>query len=378
MTELRSGTVSHRELRLQVREHLRNRIAEGAFEPSCDSWLSGFSPEFSHELGRKGWLGITWPKKYGGHGLSQLHRFAVTEELLAAGAPVAAHWAADRQSGPAILQFGNERQKLRFLPEIAAGRCYFAIGMSEPDSGSDLASVRTSAKQADDGGWLINGRKLWTSHAHNAHYMIALCRTAPAASDRRAGLSQFIVDLRTPGLQVNPVLLIDGGHHFNEVVIDDIHVGADAMLGAKGDGWTQVTRELVFERGGPERFLSTYPLIQEAIARAADTSVNRKVVGSLIAELWCLRQLAIQIVTGADDNQPSALNAAITKEIGTRLEQSIIEQAALLVQTEADPSAVAQFERLLAQSVLHAPGFTLRGGTNEVLRSVIAKMGGLR
>jgi acyl-CoA dehydrogenase len=369
-------TITVTDLRLQVRHYLHRRIAEGAFEPACDNWLSGFSPEFSRELGACGWLGLTWPRQYGGRELSPLHRFAVSEEVLAAGAPVAAHWVADRQSGPAILEYGTEKQKAYFLPLIAAGRCYFAIGMSEPDSGSDLASVRTSAQRGVDGGWVISGRKLWTSHAHQAGHMIALCRTGPPGEDRHQGLSQFVVDLATPGIQISPVLLIDGGHHFNEVILDEVRLGDDALLGREGDGWRQVTRELVFERGGPERFLSTYPLVQAAVARASAGPASRQVTGQMVAELWCLRQLAIEILTESGGSRPAALSAAITKDIGTRLEQTIIERAASLVGAEAAPSAASHFERLLAQSVLHSPGFTLRGGTSEVLRGIIARMAG--
>jgi len=365
------------ELRLEVRDYLREKRADGTFVPACDNWLSGFCPEFSRNLGARGWLGITWPRRYGGRELSPLHRFAVNEELLAAGAPVAAHWVADRQSGPAILEYGTEQQKARFLPEIAAGRCYFAIGMSEPDSGSDLASVRTAARRTERDRWVISGRKLWTSHAHQASHMIALCRTGPAGEDRHEGLSQFVIDLRTPGIQINPVLLIDGGHHFNEVVLDEVAVAGDALLGAEGGGWHQVTRELVFERGGPERYLSTYPLVEAAVARASDGPGNRQALGQMIADLWCLRQLAIQIVTESGTSRPAPLNAAITKDIGTRLEQTLIDGAASLVAAEADPAATSDFERLLAQSVLHSPGFTLRGGTSEVLRGIIAKMAGL-
>jgi acyl-CoA dehydrogenase len=370
--------VSADDLRQQVRAYLENERAAGTFLPSCDSWLAGFSPSFSEGLGHHGWIGLTWPATYGGHELSPLHRFAVTEELLVAGAPVAAHWIADRQSGPSILKYGTEAQKQHFLPAIAAGRCYFAIGMSEPDSGSDLASVRTSAARSA-GGWVLNGTKLWTSHAHRAHYMIALCRTSPVAEDRHAGLSQFLVDLHTPGITVNPVRLLDGSHHFNEVVLDGVQLDEDALLGQEGDGWAQVTQELTFERGGPERFLSTYPLVTAAIGQAADSPRTRETIGDMVSQLWALRELALSVLSDSPDHaRAPALSAAITKEIGTRLEQSLVDYSRRLVGREADPSSSEDYERLLAEAVLHAPGFTIRGGTTEVLRGVIAKMSGLK
>jgi acyl-CoA dehydrogenase len=216
---------------------------------------------------------MTLPRQYRGTDAGALHRFVVTEELLAAGAPVAAHWIADRQSGPALLRFGTEQQRAEILPGIARGELYFAIGMSEPDSGSDLASVRTRASRVD-GGWLVNGTKLWTSGAHHAHFMITLVRTAPPAqapaeADRHAGLSQLIVDLAAPGVQVRPIRLLTGEHHFNEVVLADVFVPDSRLLGRAGDGWHQVTSELAFERSGPERILSTFPLLAAAVDQPA-------------------------------------------------------------------------------------------------------------
>jgi acyl-CoA dehydrogenase len=375
---LSPGKPTPNELRLRVREFLELHREKGTFTPSCDAWLTGFSPSFSAALGELGWIGVAWPREYGGRGLSQMHRFVVAEELLAAGAPVAAHWTADRQSGPTLLNYGTEAQRRTFLPGIAAGRLYFAIGMSESDSGSDLASVRTTARRTE-GGWVITGRKLWTSHAHRADHMIALCRTAPADADRHAGLSQFVIDLHAAGIVINPIRLIDGGRHFNEVVLDDVALPEDALVGRLGQGWEQVTRELTFERGGPERYLSTLPLVGTALDLAEDSPINRQIAGRIVADLWSLRQLSLQILTETGDapRQPAALSAAITKAIGTRLEQALIGDAARLVGAEPDPASHDEFQRLLAEAVLHSPGFTIRGGTTEVLRGVIAKMGGL-
>ncbi|MFS8630008.1 MAG: acyl-CoA dehydrogenase family protein, partial [Bacillales bacterium] len=157
--------------RREVREFLEEEKRKGTFETKCDSWLNGASPEFSKNLGEKGWIGMTWPKKYGGGERNALDRYILIEELLAAGAPVAAHWFADRQSGPLLLRYGTEEQKQYFLPKIAKGEAYFAIGLSEPNSGSDLASLSIRAEKTD-GGWILNGSKIWSSGAHIAHYMI--------------------------------------------------------------------------------------------------------------------------------------------------------------------------------------------------------------
>jgi acyl-CoA dehydrogenase len=241
---------SAEELRAEVREFLSCEITAGAFSPRCDSWFGEYSPEFSRKLGERGWLGMTWPKRYGGHERSALERFVVTEELLAAGAPVASHWIADRQSGPSILRHGTEEQKKRFLPAIARGECFFSIGMSEPESGSDLASVRTGAERVG-GGWRVNGTKIWTGGAHRSHHVIVLCRTSPPEErDRHAGLSQLILDFSAPGMTVTPIRLLTGEHVFNEVIMEDVEVPDGMVLGNIGDGWRQVTSELAFERTG--------------------------------------------------------------------------------------------------------------------------------
>ena len=215
-------------------------------------------------MGQRGWIGMTWPKQHGGHERSFLERYVVLEEMLAAGAPVALHWIADRQSGPLILRVGTDEQK-KILPRIAAGEVFFCIGMSEPDVGSDLASVRTRAAKVQ-GGYLVNGTKVWTSFAHKSHYMILFCRTGPAEDRPSAACSQFLVDLHnTPGITIRPILALTGEHHFNEVVFTDAFLPDTALLGREGDGWNQVTSELAFERSGPERFLSSFRLFVELV-----------------------------------------------------------------------------------------------------------------
>lgn len=366
-------------LRREVRDFLDAQRSCGAFEPQCDSWLAGFDPEFSRELGKRGWLGMTWPRRYGGHEAPALHRFVVTEELLAAGAPVAAHWVADRQSGPALLRYGTEGQRKRLLPAMARGECFFAIGMSEPDSGSDLASVRTAAHRDADG-WRLRGVKVWTSGAHHCHYMITLCRTSPADErGKRDGLSQLIVDLTAPGVLISPIRLIDGEHHFNEVVLDDVFVPDEMVLGTIGAGWQQVTSELAYERSGPERFLSTFPLLMELVREAAPTDRRQRCsIGSLVAQLWALRQLSLRIAAALDEGTAPDTAAALVKDMGTRLENEVIDIVRAV--TPVSPSATGEraLDRAFARAVLHSPAFTLRGGTNEILRGIVARGLGLR
>jgi alkylation response protein AidB-like acyl-CoA dehydrogenase len=368
-------------LRAEVREFLAKE--RGAFEPRCDSWLSGWDEGFSRRLGARGWLGMTVPREYGGHARSALDRYVVTEELLAAGAPVAAHWIADRQTAPALLRYGTPGLRERYLPAIARGECYFAIGLSEPDAGSDLAAVRTKAVRVD-GGWELTGTKVWTSGAHHAHAFVVLARSSPPEGrDRHVGLSQFVVDLAAPGVGIRPIRLLTGEHHFNEVVLDQVLVPDTMVLGQIGDGWRQVTSELAFERSGSERFLSTFPLLAALVGYLGERPEReragaRVALGGLVSRLWTLRQLSLSVAGALDRGEVPEVAAALVKDLGTRLENEITETARLLVRTEPDPSAATGLPRLLADAVLHAPGFTLRGGTNEILRGVVARAMGMR
>jgi acyl-CoA dehydrogenase len=366
------------ELRAEVRRFLADELAAGAWHPRPDVWLSGWDERFSRELGRRGWLGMTIPTEYGGHGASPLDRYVVTEELLAAGAPVAAHWIADRQIGPSLLRFGTEEQRRRYLPRIAAGECYFGIGMSEPDAGSDLAAVRTRAERVA-GGWQLTGSKVWTSGAHHAHAFFALARSAPRdEQNRHAGLSQFLVELDSPGVQIRPIPLLTGAHHFNEVVFDHVFVPDELVFGEIGAGWHQVTSELAFERSGPERFLSTFPLLAAIVGELAGVPGVEREVGGLVTRLWALRRMSLAVAGALESGSAPELAAAVLKDLGTRYENEVVDAARLLVAIPPDPAAPDGFPRLLADAVLHAPGFTLRGGTNEVLRGIVARGLGLR
>ncbi|SDF01999.1 acyl-CoA dehydrogenase family protein [Pseudonocardia oroxyli] len=362
-------------LRAEVRAFLAEELAADRWRPRADTWLSGWDERFSKELAARGWLGMTIPPEYGGHGRGALERYVVTEELLAAGAPVAAHWIADRQIGPSLLRFGTEEQRQAFLPGIARGEVYFGIGMSEPDSGSDLASVRSRAEPVD-GGWELTGTKVWTSGAHRAHAFFALVRTSPKdETNRHAGLSQLIVELDSPGVTIRPIPLLTGAHHFNEVVFDKVFIPESRVLGEIGQGWHQVTSELAFERSGPERYLSTFPLLTALLREAHQVDEER--LGGLVSRYWTLRRMSLAIAGALEAGQAPELAAAVVKDLGTRFENEVIDAARTLLPTAPDPGGTG-YARLLAEAVLHAPGFTLRGGTNEVLRGITARGLGLR
>ncbi|MGW6663495.1 MULTISPECIES: acyl-CoA dehydrogenase family protein [Peribacillus] len=363
------------DLRKEIRQFISNEIDSGAIEPRCDSWLSGFSSEFSKKIGERGWIGMTWPTKYGGKERSSIERFIVTEELLAAGAPVSGHWIADRQSGPLFLKCGTEEQKLFFLPRIAKGECYFSIGLSEPNAGSDLAGIQSRAVRVDKG-WLLNGSKIWTSGAHVSHYMITLCRTSPQTQENRhAGMSQLVVDLSAPGVTIRPIHLMTGEHHFNEVFFENVFIPDEMVVGEIGNGWAQGMAELAYERSGPERILSTYPLLNELtnelIEKGDKKGLNE--VSRVISRLWTLRNMSLGIAKMLEEGVPSNIIASLVKDMGTKLEQEIAEITRLVVTVMPSIDSVYRLEKLMAQSILQSPGFTLRGGTTEILRGIVAK-----
>lgn len=364
-------------LREDVRDFLAREIERVPLDQRARSW-SAFDAAFSRKLGARGWLGMTWPKTYGGHERTALDRYVVVEELLAAGAPVAAHWVADRQSGPLLLKFGTEAQRRRVLPGIASGETFFAIGMSEPDSGSDLASVRTRATRSNDG-WRVNGTKLWSSWAHKSHYMIAVFRTGDGGQ-RQSGLSQFLVDLALPGIKVRPIADMTGHAHFNEVVFDNALLPEDALIGTEGDGWSQVTAELAYERSGPERFLSSMMLVQQIVEAAGPDPSERTAIaiGRMAARLHSLRNLSLSVATQLQRGENPALEASLVKDIGAVFEQEIPDIAHDLFGQEpelASANALLSVQHDMTQT---APSFSLRGGTREILRGIIARGLGLR
>jgi alkylation response protein AidB-like acyl-CoA dehydrogenase len=365
-------------LRTEVREFLRETVGDAAPHKRARSW-GGFDREFSKKVGARGWIGMMWPRKYGGHERSALERYVMLEEMLSAGAPVSAHWVADRQSGPLLLRFGTEEQRQRFLPRIARGELAFAIGMSEPDSGSDLASIRTRAEKVP-GGYKVNGTKIWTSNAHISDYAIALFRTQVVPDKKHEGLSQFLVDLKSPGIEIRPIYDLSGEHHFNEVHFQDCVVPEDMRVGEEGAGWKQVSAELAFERSGPERYLSSIQLLIETIREVGKEPGDRAAVtiGRLVAHLATLRQMSLSVAgmlqAGANPN----LEAAVVKDVGTSFEQEIPEVIHALVGAEPRIGSGSQFERILGFLIQHAPSFSLRGGTREILRGIIARGLGLR
>lgn len=365
------------ELRREVRAFLAEAGRGWTPETRARSWM-GFDRDFSREVGRRGWIGMTWPRAYGGGERSGLERLVVLEEMLAAGAPVGAHWIGDRQSGPLILRLGTEAQRRRILPGIARGELVFCIGLSEPDAGSDLANLRTRAERVP-GGWKLNGRKIWTTFAHKSDYMIALVRTSPApeGGPRQAGLSQFLVDLRLSGISIRPIRDLTGEESFNEVTFDEVRLAEEDLLGVEGQGWAQATSELAFERSGPDRYLSAFP----ALAAGLDALAARPVpgaevtVGRMVARLAALRGMSLAVGGMLERGEDPAVEAALVKDAGNLFEQAVPEHLRGLIDPEDSPEELARLLGALAQL---APTFSLRGGTREILRGIIARDLGLR
>jgi len=364
-------------LREDVRSFLNDSLGDYPAIRRADSWM-GFDAEFSRKLGAKGWVGMSLPREYGGADASAFSRYVVIEELLAAGAPVSAHWFSDRQSGPQIMRYGTPLQKEFHLPPICRGERYFCIGMSEPGSGSDLASIKSRAR-SDGNRWILNGQKVWTTNAHLAHYMIALVRSSDS-DNRHGGMSQFIIDLTLPGISVRPIKDLTGREHFNEVFFDDVELSGDALIGEEGQGWEQVTAELAFERSGPERFLSSIALINTLIAVVGENpdKLQAKEIGRLTARLLTLRNMSLAVTAQLQEGRDPAWAASCVKDMGSVFEQEIPEIAQLLTEIRPAADGGCDHAQVLAYLTQQAPSFSLRGGTREILRGIIARGLGLR
>ncbi|MCO6414618.1 acyl-CoA dehydrogenase family protein [Siccirubricoccus sp. KC 17139] len=373
--ELRDTPPDAPALRAELRAFLAEQGRNWSPTVRAYSWM-GFDRDFSREVGKRGWIGMTWPRAYGGGERTAMDRYVVLEEMLAVGAPVGAHWIGDRQSGPLILRLGTEEQRREFLPRIVSGELAFAIGLSEPDSGSDLASLRTRATKVE-GGWRIEGRKVWTTNAHRCDFMIALLRTSPAPDPRakHQGLSQFLVDLRSSGLSIRPILDLAGEEGFNEITFDNVFVPDSLLVGKEGNGWEQATAELAFERAGPERYLSSLPLLTAALDDLRAEPAAAETVGRLLARAGTLRQMSLSVAGMLQEGKTPAREAALVKDVGNDYEQALPETLRTLFDAARTPAEVWEMQRMMT---MVARSYSLRGGTREILRGIIARQLGLR
>jgi len=381
------GSFSHANIP-QEDERLRAEAARLAAEVAADmpldlrarSWM-GFDAQFSQKLGEAGLVGLMLPEEYGGGGRGPFARFVVVEELLAAGAPVTAHWIAERQSAPLLLKFGTPEQCQQYIPGICRGETFFCIGMSEPDVGSDLAGVKTSAVPSGKG-WLLNGQKIWTTNATKSHYMIALVRTSGKPEDRHKGLSQVLVDLSLPGVEVRPIRDLAGDEHFAEVFFDNVELGPDALIGEEGGGWQQVVAELAYERSGPERIYSSMVLLdgwRKHLIKAGRTDeATARTLGSLVARVASLRAMSLACTAQLAAGESPVVEASMVKDLGTAYEQDIPLIVSDDLATHPEEDVAPELYKALTYLEMVSPSFSLRGGTREILRGIIARGMGLR
>jgi alkylation response protein AidB-like acyl-CoA dehydrogenase len=374
-------SAEQKELRRQVRDFVTNDPALRARPFLEDGWIAGWDPRFSRRLGERGWIGLTWPKQYGGAERSYLDRLILTEELLLAGAPVATHWFGDRQIGPALLAHGSDEQKDFLLPRIARAEISFCVGMSEPDAGSDLAGIKTRAElQGEE--FSIRGQKTWTSFAQHADYCYLLARTDTEAS-RHRGISELLIPMNTPGISVRPIRDMVGESHFGEIFFDEVRVPRSCLIGKLHRGFYQIMRQLDFERSGIERLVSNLPLWRDLkrIARerglTRDTALRQRISELEIA--WHAgRGMIYRVAALLSEGKVPNYESAAAKTFCTSLEQRIAELASEILGPASQLLAGSRHTPLdgrAARNLLYAPAYTIQGGTSEILRNIIATRG---
>ena len=352
-----------------LRERARAVAAEGVatFGLHHDSWVNGYSPEFARRLAAEGWIGMGWPVEHGGGGRPPIERVIVAEELIAAGAPIAAMWVADRQMGPSIIAHGTAEQQARFLPGMLTADEAWCIGMSEPNAGSDLASLTTSARRVGDV-FVVNGQKIWTSGAAVADHCYLICRTSAEGPPHR-GISELIVPMDLPGIEVRPIRDLTTNRHFCEVWFTDVEVPVGHLVGVEGNAFAQTMQQLEHERGGIDRLVSNRPLYDLALARAdrSDPLVRQEIAaietGYRIGRLLVYREVLRQA--------PAGFSAA-TKCACTEHEQRVAAFAARVLGADAtvwDPADRSD----PARGIAYAPAYTIMGGTSNVMRTILGE-----
>jgi alkylation response protein AidB-like acyl-CoA dehydrogenase len=336
-----------------------------------DSWIVGYDPELTRELGRRGWIGMTWPVEEGGHGRSVLERFVVYEQLIKHGAPIAAGWFADRQMGPSLLQFGTPAQRQRWIPGIVAGESQWCIGMSEPDAGSDVASLRSRAERSGDD-WIVNGQKVWTSGAADADFCYLIARTDPEAP-KHAGLSEFVVDMTSAGIEVRTIKDMTGNEHFCEVHFTDVRVPGDHLIGQLNGSFRQLMRQMEHERGGIDRLVSNYALYRDLLDALGPEPRSDPIIRQELAAIETSYRIGRLLVLRETLKQaPSGFSAA-TKTFGTEFEQRLANFAAKVLGPSALLWGGPGLAGRSARAVCYAPAYTIMGGTVTILRNLLGE-----
>jgi len=369
--------------RQEVSDFLEGEIKQGLWQPNCDAWIMGHDPEFTKRVSKKGWIGLTWPKEYGGQGLSFIHRLILTEEMLRYGAPAACHWFADRQIGGAIVHYGTDEQKKELLPMILKGEAYVGLGMSEPDAGSDLASLKTKATEDGDH-YIIDGQKTWTSGGGTMNWIYLVARTDPDAPKHR-GISEFFFETSLPGINVVPIVDITGGVHFNEVFFENVRIPKTCLIGEKNKGFYQILNQLDYERSGMERLMANYPLFEALIKYTKETKrqgkplSEDKLIRSRLAQLEIefeigrlhMYRVAMVMDEGRAPNWESSMSKAYGTAFEQRLASTAIEILGLYGQLSPQ-SPRAPMQGMAYHSYLSSKGYSLQAGTSEILKNILA------
>lgn len=375
-----------KKFREEVRDFLEAEIRKGTFKPSCDAWIIGYSPEFTRKIVERGWIGLTWPKEYGGQGRSYIDRLILAEEMLRYGAPVACHWFADRQVGGSLVTFGTEEQKREFLPKIIKGEAFVGLGMSEPEAGSDLASLKTRATEDGDF-FVIDGQKMWTSGGKYMNYIYLVARTDPEAPKHK-GISEILVETKLPGITIRPTIDITGSEAWNEVFFDNVRVPKKYLIGEKNRGWYQIVHQLAYERSGMERLMANYPLF-DAISKFAKET---KYAGKPLAQDSLIRsrlaQLQVEFEVGRlhmyrvalvmDEGRAPDWEASMSKAYATAFEQRLASLAMDILGLYGQllgESKLAPIMGMAPHSYLGSKGYSLQAGTSEILRNIVATRG---
>ncbi|MFN0096749.1 MAG: acyl-CoA dehydrogenase family protein [Dehalococcoidia bacterium] len=339
----------------------------------------GIDRDFSKAVAARHWIGTAWPIEYGGGGLGPVEQMIYNEEMILANAPRGYHFVAERQVGPSLIRHGTEAQKREWIPRIMNADVSFALGLSEPGAGSDLAAAATRATRDGDE-YIVNGQKIWTSNAHLSDAIWLVVRTDPNVPKHK-GISCLMVDLDSPGITIRPLYDMTGGHHFNEVFFEDVRVPVDRRVGDENAGWYILAEHLDFERSGIERLIDLQWLFRETLAHWRNRS-TRKLTDAGISQL--LAELALELEVGrllcyrvawmqSVGRTPNA-EASCAKVFGTEWSQRMMSAALKVFGMEggAGGAALAQQVR---QGYLNAVSRTIAGGTSEVQRNIIANRG---
>ena len=349
---------------LALRDRARTVAEEGVVEfgRHNDSWINGYSKEFARVMADEGWIGMGWPTEYGGQARPPIERLIVAEEMISAGAPVAAMWFADRQMGPTLIAYGTDQQRAEFLPQMLSGETTWCIGMSEPDAGSDLASISTRAVRDGDL-FVIDGQKIWTSFGHVADYCYLICRTSDDGPPHR-GVSEIIVPMDTPGIEVRPITDMIANRHFCEIYFTGVRVPTENLVGTEGDAFKQTMAQLAHERGGIDRLVSNRALFVRArsVADRADPRIRQQ-IAQLETEYQLGRLLVYREVLG---QAPPGFSAA-TKAFCTEHEQRVAQFAA----SSLGPAALLDDQ--WTRGICYAPSYTIAGGTSNVMRNILGE-----